>query len=99
MLLQTGGDRENVRIEDDVVCRKFGAIGQKFVSARADVDLALQIVGLALFIERHHDHGCAVAPYQSRLTQEFFLAVFQADRIDDRFALHAFESRLDHAPL
>ena len=99
MLLQTGRDGENVRIEDDVVRRKSGPLCQKFVSARADLDLALQIVGLTPLIERHHDDGRSVAPDQLCLAQKFFFAVFQADRIHDRFSLHAFESGLDHAPL
>ena len=32
------------------------------------------------------------------MSQKFFLAVFQADRIDNRLALYAFESGFDHAP-
>ena len=69
------------------------------VSACADVDLALEIVGLALFVECHHDYGRAITPDQSRLAQEFLFAVFQTDRIHDCFALHAFQSGLDHVPL
>ena len=61
MLLHAGGDSEDVRIEDDVAGGKIRAFGQQFVGAPADVDLALGIVGLALFVERHHDHGRAVA--------------------------------------
>src|SRR5437588_2720208 len=71
VFLQTGRDRENIRIEDDVVCWKIGAFGQNLVSAHADVDLTLEIVALALFIERHHDYGCAITPDESRLAQKF----------------------------
>ena len=75
-----------------------GVLGQQFVSACADLDLALRVVGLAALVERHHNHGRAVAPNQSRLPEKFLLAVFQADGIDDPFTLHAFEARFDHAP-
>ena len=49
---------------------KARAFGQKLVGARADVDLALQIVGLALLVERHHDDRRAVSPDQLCLAQE-----------------------------
>ena len=61
MFFQAGGDGQNVRIEDDVIRWKRDLFGQKFVSARADVDLALKIVGLTLLVERHHDRSGAVA--------------------------------------
>ena len=48
---------------------------QKFVSARADFDLALEAVGLAVFVERHHDDGRAVSPNELRLAQKFLFAV------------------------
>src|SRR5438876_9648245 len=41
----------------------------------ADVDLALEIIGLALLIERHHNDRCAITPNQSRLSQKFAFAV------------------------
>ena len=47
MLFETGRDGENVRIENDVVRRNAGALGQELVGARANFDPALQRVGLA----------------------------------------------------
>ena len=99
MLLETSRDREDIGVENDVVRGKPGVLGQQFVSARADLSLALNVVRLAALVERHHDHRRAVAPNHSRLPEKFLLAVFQADGIDDRFTLHAFEARFDHAPL
>src|SRR5439155_3200232 len=93
MLLETGRDREDIGIENDVVRGESGALGQQFVSARADLNLALTVVGLSVLVERHHDHGDAVAPNQSRLPEKLFLAVYQADGIDDPFTLHASEAR------
>src|SRR3981081_1895559 len=99
MFVQSGWYLQNVRIENDVVRWKLCALRQKFVSAGADVDLALKAIGLALFIEGHEDDRGAVSSNRLRLPAKFFLAVLQADRIDDWFALHAFETGLDHAPL
>ena len=99
MLLQTSCDSQDVWVENDIVRRETGALSQEFVSPRADVDLALECIGLALLIESHHDDGRAISPNESRLPKKFFLAIFQANRIDDRFALNAFQTRFDDAPL
>ena len=84
VLLDAGRDREDVGIEDDVLGRKAGLFGEKLVGARADRDLALERVGLALFVERHHDDGGAVGAHQPRLAQKLLLAFLHRDRIDDR---------------
>jgi hypothetical protein len=48
---------------------------QQLVRALADRDLALDRVGLALLVERHHDHGRAVAADLARLLEERLLAL------------------------
>ena len=48
VLLEAGGDREDVRVEDDVGRIEAGALGQQRVGALADRDLALDRVRLAL---------------------------------------------------
>ena len=94
-----GRDREDVGVEDDVLGVEAGALGQQVVGALADRDLARDRVGLALLVERHHDHRGAVAADLARLLEERLLALLEADRVDDRLALHALEPGLDHAPL
>ena len=98
MFFETGGDGQNVWIKNNVVPRHVRLLGQEIVGARADFDLAFEGVGLAAFIERHHDNSRAITPDQARLTEKFLLAILQADGIHDRLALDAFESRFDHAP-
>ncbi len=46
VLLDAGGDGEDVRIEDDVLRREAGLLGQQLVGAGADFDLARLGVGL-----------------------------------------------------
>ena len=99
VLLDAGGDREHVRVEDDVLGREADLLGQQLVGARADLDLALDGVGLAVLVERHHHHGGAVAAHQPRLAQELGLAFLHRDRVDDALALQALQPGLDHAPL
>ena len=61
VLGDAGRDREDVRVEDDVLGVEAGALGEQVVGALADRDLALDRLRLALLVERHHDHGGAVA--------------------------------------
>ena len=99
VLFDAGGDGEDVRVEDDVFGREAHLFGQHLVGAFADLDLAREGVGLAFLVERHHDHGGAVAAAQARLANEFLQAFLHRDRVDDGLALHAFQARFDHRPL
>ena len=62
VLLDAGGDGEDVRIEDDVFRRKADLLGQELVGALADLEFALRRLGLARLVEGHHDDGGAIAP-------------------------------------
>ena len=96
VLLDAGGDGEDVGIEDDVLGREARLLGQQLVGAGADRHLALERVGLALFVERHDDDRGAIGAHQPRLTQEGLFALLHRDRVDQRLALHAFQAGLDH---
>ena len=98
VFLQPGGDRKNVRIENDVVRCEAGLLRQQVVGALAHRDAPLERVGLTLLVEGHDDHRGAVLAHQARLAQEFRLAFLHADGIDDALALQALQARLDHAP-
>ena len=99
VLLDAGGDGEDVRVEDDVARRHAGLLDQQPVGALADRDLALDRVGLALLVEGHHDHRGAEAARLAGAVQELLLALLEADRVHDRLALHAAQAGLDHRPL
>ena len=98
MLLDAGGDGEDVGIEDDVFRREADLLGQKRVGALADLEFALRGLGLALLVEGHHHHGGAVAADLLGVLEEGPLAFLHADRIHHRLALHAFQPGLDHRP-
>ena len=99
MLLDAGRDREDVRVEDDVLGREADLVHQDVVAAFADLGLAFVGVGLALFVERHHHGRRAVAAHQRGVLDEVLLAFLERDGIDDGLALHALQPRLDDAPL
>ena len=95
VLFQAGGDREDVGIEDDVFRREADLIDQDVVGALADADTALQRIGLALLVEGHHHHRCAMPAHDLRVINESRLAFLQRDRIHHRLALDAFQPGFD----
>ncbi len=98
MLLDAGGDGEDVGIEDDVLGREADLLGQEFVGALADVEFPCRRVRLAFLVEGHDHHGGTVALHFTRVIEKRLLAFLHADGIDHGLALHAFQARLDHRP-
>ena len=99
VLLHAGRDREDVRVEDDVFRREADLVHQDVVGARADRNLALDGVGLALLVERHHHHGGAVTAHGLGVRDEGVLALLHRDRVHHRLALDAFQPGLDDGEL
>ena len=79
----------------DVLGREADLVDEQPVRALADLDLALDGVGLALLVEGHHDDAGAVAADGPRLLEERLLALLEADRVDDALALDALHARLE----
>ena len=70
VLLDPGGDREHVRVEDDVLGPEAGLADQEVVRAAEDLDLPLDRLGLPLLVEGHDDDAGAVAPHRPGLLEE-----------------------------
>jgi hypothetical protein len=98
VLLHPGRDREHVRVEDEVLRREADVASEQVVGATADRDAAVDVRGLALLVERHHDDAGAVVADPPRLAQELLLALLEADRVDDPLALDALQAGLEHRP-
>ena len=79
--------------------READLVGQDPVGPLADRLAALEVVGLAVLVEGHHDHGRAVLAAQPGLLDELLLALLHRDRVDDRLALEALQAGLDDLPL
>ena len=71
---------------------------EKPVRALADLDLARDRVGLALFVECHHDDRRPVPADAPGVLEERALSFLQRQRVDDALALQALETRLEHRP-
>ncbi len=98
VFLETGGDRQDVGVEDDVGRGEAGPLRQQPVGALTDGHLPFDRVRLTLLVERHHDDARAVPPDDRRFLQEILLAFLQADGVDDALALHALQTGEDDGP-
>ena len=96
MLFNAGRNCKDIGVKNDIFRRKAHLLSQYVVGSFAYRDFACDGIGLPLLIERHHYNGGSVRAYFASLLDKCRLALLQADRVDDRFTLHAFKSRLDH---
>ena len=99
MLLDPGRNREHIRIEDDILRREADLFGEELVGLGADLDFALERIGLPEFVERHHHDGGPIGAADSRLIEKGFLALLHRDGIDDRLSLNALQARFDDVEL
>ena len=98
VFLDAGSNCEDIRVEDDVGRVEAHLVDQDAMGPFADRDPSFERVRLAGFVERHDDDGGAVAADRARLSDELRLAFLEADRVDDRLALHALEAGLEYVP-
>ena len=89
MCLDAGRHGKDIGIEDDIGRVEADLVDEHLVRPLADLELALDGIGLALFVECHDDDGRAVIAAELRLFDERVFAFLETDRVDDRLALHA----------
>ena len=99
MLLDAGGDGEDVRIENDVLGREADLIDEDAIRSLADADLVFVSRGLALLVEGHHHRGGAVLFDLRGAFFELRLAFLERDGVHDALALQALQTGLDDLPL
>ncbi len=91
------GNGQHVRVEDDV----FGiesVFCEQPVGSFAYFDASFIGSCLSRLIEGHHHHRGTIALCQPGLMQKFRFAVFQGNGVDNRLALHTFQSRFKYFP-
>ena len=98
VLLDPGRHCQDVRIKNNIGRTEADLFCENLVRPGANLLLALEVVRLTFFVERHHDHGRPISPNQGGLLDEFPLAFLQADAVDDRLALDVLEPCLQHLP-
>src|SRR5580765_2838563 len=67
VFVDSGGDGEDVWVEDDVLWRKADFLGQNPIRASANFDFSFKGIRLAFFIKRHHDNSRTISAHQLRL--------------------------------
>ena len=99
MLLDACRDGEDVGVEDDVLRRESGLLGEEPIGALADRHLAVGIGRLPLLIEGHDDDSGTVATDRPRLAEEILFPLLEADGVNDPLPLEALEAGLEHPPV
>ena len=99
MFLHACADRQNVGVENDVGWRKANVLRQQLVRSLTDPHFLFAGGGLTGFVERHHDDGCSIATNKFRAMQEFSLAFFQADTVDDALTMNALQACFEDFPV
>src|ERR1700689_3953576 len=77
VLLHSGGNGEDIGIEDDVFRRKADFVDENPVGALADADLSFVSRRLTLFIEGHHDYGSPVLQNFRRILTKLLFAFLE----------------------
>ncbi len=80
MFFDARRDRENIRVEDDILRRKADRLRQDFIGTRGNLDFALERIRLALLIERHDQRQRRITVDELGVFDERFLAFLQGDR-------------------
>ena len=99
VLLDSGGDSQDVGIEDDVVGIEADAIHQQFEAADANLHFAFHVSRLAFVVKGHDHYSSAKAADERSFADEIFLSFLQRNGIDDALALTALETGLDNAEI
>ena len=77
MFRDSGGDRQNVRVEDDVLGREMHLIDEDAVGTFADSDLVQVCCRLSLLIKGHHHYGGSVTADYMGLLPEALLSLLE----------------------
>ena len=99
VLVDAGGDGEDVGVEDDVLWRETDVIDEGAVGAFADFDLVFVGGGLTVFVEGHDHGGGAELHDGPSVALEGLFAFLERDRVDDAFALQTLQASLEDFPL
>ena len=70
VFFDTGSDRKDVGVKDDVFRWEANLVNQNVVRPFADFFLALLGIGLAFFVKGHYYHSCAITLAQTGLHLE-----------------------------
>ena len=99
VFFDTGRHRKDIRVKDNIFWREADLFGEDFVGATANLNFTFAGISLAHFVKGHHHYRSAVAANQFRMVDKGFDALFHRNRVNDAFALNAFQAFLNNFPL
>mmetsp|Transcript_7282 Transcript_7282/g.22028 ORF Transcript_7282/g.22028 Transcript_7282/m.22028 type:complete len:1134 (+) Transcript_7282:306-3707(+) len=99
VLRHARANRQDVRVEDDVLRVEAYLLDENAVRALAHAHLLLARRSLAVLVEGHHHHGAAVRLDHARVLEELLLSALERDRVYDGLALAALDAALHHVEL
>ena len=76
MLGNTGCNRKDIWVKDDILAREADFIDQDIITALTNLDFALIGIGLTVLIKRHDDDRCAIAHTKLGAFDELIIAFF-----------------------
>ena len=97
VFINAGRDRKNIRIEDNVF-RWETDPDEQIVRTFANLEFTIGCIGLPVFVKGHDNCRRAVAHDFARVFEEGFFTFLETDRIHNRLALHALQTRFDNRP-
>ena len=77
VFLHAGADGQHVGVENDVLRRESDLLREQIVSPPADLSATGEGLGLAAFVERHHNDRRAIATDEPGLLKELRFAFLQ----------------------
>src|ERR1700746_518038 len=98
MLFNAGADRQNVRIENDILRRKSDFFRKDPISAGTDLDFASDRVRLAGLVKCHYHHRGAIPADSLGLAPKLLFSFFEADRVYYPFSLDRLEPSFENTP-
>ena len=101
-LLDAGGERERVAVEEQVGGFDAVAVDGQVADAAGDLDLPVGGARLAVFVDAHaHDGGAVLARERHHAVEPLarLFALFEVGRVEDGLAADVLEARLEHLRL
>src|ERR1700751_4401744 len=98
VLLNTGTDRQNVWIENDILRRKSDFFRKDPISTGASLYFASDRVRLAGLVKCHYHHRGSVTADSLGLAPKLFFSFFEADRVYNPFSLNRLEPSFEDTP-
>ena len=98
MLFNSCPNGQNIGVKNDVLWRESNFVDENPIRPFANLNAALVIIGLPLFIKCHYDYCRAVAFYFLGRFNKFFFSFFQRNGVHNGFALQAFQTGFNHFP-